>query len=223
MKITYYNHATVKIENEKYSIIVDPFFKGNGYDKPLDTIGKIDFILVTHGHFDHIGDTIELAKLNNALVISNPEIVSYVGSFGVNTMPIQPGSFISTEFGRLKATIASHTSSIDTENGKIYGGIALGYIIEMDNKKVYHAGDTGLLYDMILLKEENIDLAILPIGGHFTMGINEAKKAIEFIEPKIIMPIHFNTFPVIQENPYKLKEMTDKEVKVLSFNESFEL
>ncbi len=223
MKITYYGHAAVKIENEQYSVLVDPFFRGRGDEEGLKSLGKVDFILVTHGHYDHLGDAIEIAKEKNAVVVSNPEIAGYVGSFGIECIGFQPTGWIKMPFGRLKATNALHTSGINTDHGTLYGGLAFGYVIEMDGKKVYHAGDTGLMADMQLLKREQVDLAILPIGGFYTMDIEEALRAIDFIEPAGVLPIHYNTFGAIEQDPCRLKEKSPVPVTILGNGESMEL
>ncbi|MDP3387844.1 MAG: metal-dependent hydrolase, partial [Eubacteriales bacterium] len=161
MKITYHGHSVVMMEDKEFKAIIDPFITGNGLcDITVDDISELSHIFVTHGHGDHIGDTVALAKKTGALVIANHEISAYLTSKGVERIhAMHLGGRTTFDFGVVKMTNAVHGSGI-TDNGRmIEGGNPGGYIIEVNNNKIYHAGDTGLTYDMKLLEDEHIDLA----------------------------------------------------------------
>jgi L-ascorbate metabolism protein UlaG (beta-lactamase superfamily) len=201
-KLTYLSHAAFLVETDGYKIAIDPFLTGN----PLATVKpqevKCNFILITHGHGDHIGDTVDIAKRNTATVISNYEIATWCGEQGLNVHPLHIGGGHDFPFGRIKLTIAHHGSGYQTDNGFVYMGNPAGALIMVEGKTVYHAGDTGLFYDMKLIGEMNsIDVALLPIGDNFTMGIDDAVKATEFLNPKLAIPMHYKTFDVIDVNP----------------------
>ncbi|SHH29870.1 metal-dependent hydrolase [Tepidibacter thalassicus] len=207
MKIKFLGHSTFFIHTDNFNILIDPYIKDNPKCPiPLNDIPKIDYILVTHGHSDHLGDTALLSKKYNSTVICNFEIYLYLSKYNIKCKPMHIGGKISLEFGKVKMTPALHGSGICEGTHIIYGGNPCGFLLEIQNKKIYHAGDTGLTMDMNLLKDENIDIALLPIGGTFTMDIEDCLKAIDFIKPKIVVPMHYDTFEVIKANPNELKE-----------------
>jgi len=223
MKLKYLSHSAFYIENGDFKALVDPFLNGNpnAKSKPSD-FTNISHIFVTHGHGDHLGDTIEIAKKNNSTVITNFEIAAFLGEKEVNAHPMHIGGRTKFDFGTVKMTPALHGSGIQTSTGMLYGGNPCGFVIKICGKKIYHAGDTGLTMDMKLLESENIDLAILPIGGNFTMDIDDAVRAVEFIKPKKVIPIHYDTFPIIQASPQEFKEkVNDVEVIILEADEEF--
>ena len=197
--VTYLGHSAFLVEGSKAKLVIDPFLSGNpnAPKKPEDI--KVDWILLTHGHGDHFGDTIEIAKANNATVIAPFELAGYCEQQGLNVHPMHIGGGFDYPFGRVKLTIAHHGSA--TPDGT-YTGNPCGFLITMDGKTLYHSGDTGLFYDMKLIGEMNdIDLALLPIGDNFTMGIKDAVKAAEFLQAGLTVPMHYNTFDVIQTEP----------------------
>ena len=224
MKITYLGQSALIIEEGDFKGIIDPFISGNELSTAkVEDITGITHILVTHGHDDHIGDTEEIAKANDPLIITNAEISDYLESKGLRTHSMHIGGSYNFDFGKVKLTPALHGSAINTENGKIDGGNPCGFLIEVNGKKIYHAGDTGLTVDMQLLKQENIDVALLPIGGNYTMDIDDAVRAVEMIIPRVTIPIHFNTFEVIKANPLEFKEKNKvSETKILEIGESYE-
>ncbi|MCD6163304.1 MAG: metal-dependent hydrolase [candidate division Zixibacteria bacterium] len=201
LKLTFIGHSCFLLDDGKYKVVIDPFITGNPMAKISADDLKVDFILVTHGHGDHFGDAINLAKKNNAAVISNFELASYCESKGVkNTAGLHIGGGAEFPFGSVKLTIAHHGSTLGADMG--YGGNPVGFIIRMAGKVVYHAGDTGLFLDMKLIGEmDKIDMALLPIGGYFTMDANDAAKAVEFLNPKKAIPMHYNTFPPVKADP----------------------
>ena len=196
--LTWYGHATLGLETGGYQILIDPFFSGN----PAATISadkvKADFILVTHGHGDHLGDTLEIARRTGALVISNHEIAGWLGQQGLKTHGQHLGGGHMHPFGYLKLTLALHGS--DLPDGS-YGGNPAGMLLTTnDGKKVYMAGDTGLFGDMKLIGEEGLDMAVIPIGDNYTMGPDDALRAVKFLNPKVVIPIHFGTWGLIEQN-----------------------
>ncbi len=209
VKITWYSHACFLIESHQARLLIDPFISGN----PLSTIKPdaidADYILVSHGHGDHLGDTVEIAKRTGATVISNYEIQTWLANQGIeNTHPQHIGGGFDYPWGRVKLTIAQHGSALPDGS---YGGNPCGFLFYLEGKKIYHACDTGLFYDMKLIGEEGIDLAILPIGDNFTMGPDDALRAVKLVEPKHVIPIHYDTFDVIKQDPHAWAERVQKE------------
>jgi L-ascorbate metabolism protein UlaG (beta-lactamase superfamily) len=180
-------------------LLTDPFLEGN----PLADIGpnevEADYILVSHGHGDHVGDTVQIAKRTGAMTISNFEIQSWLQGQGVeNAHPLHIGGGYDFPFGRVKLTIAHHGSALPDGS---YGGNPAGFLLTLEGKRIYHACDTGLFYDMKLIGEGGLDVAILPIGDNFTMGPEDALRAVKLLVPKVVIPIHYDTFEVIQQDP----------------------
>jgi L-ascorbate metabolism protein UlaG (beta-lactamase superfamily) len=197
--LTWYGHATLGLETGGYKLLIDPFFSGNpaATVKP-DTVSA-DYILVTHGHGDHVGDTVAIAKRTGATAISNAEISGWLSKQGVKeTYPQHIGGGHKYLFGYLKLTMALHGSALpDGSNG----GNPAGFLLTTnDGKKIYMAGDTGLFGDMKLIGEEGLDLAVIPIGDNFTMGPADALRAVKMLAPKTVIPIHFSTWDVIQQD-----------------------
>lgn len=203
VKVTFIGHSCFLLESGKHRILIDPFITGNPVAIIDESQKNIDFLLISHGHGDHLGDAIELAKKTGATIISNFEIATYCGEQGVkNVHPLHIGGGNRFAFGSVKLTIAHHGSTLgDTMR---YGGSPAGFIIRTDGKIIYHAGDTGLFLDMKLIGElDKIDLALLPVGGNFTMDIADAVKAVEFLRPRKAVPMHYNTFGLIAADPVK--------------------
>ena len=209
IKITWYSHACFLIETDQTRLLTDPFLT----DNPLATAKadeiETDYILVSHGHGDHLGDTISIANRTGATVVSNYEIQSWLANQGVeNTHPQHIGGGFDYPWGRVKLTIAQHGSMLPDGS---YGGNPCGFLFYIEDKKIYHACDTGLFYDMKLIGEEGIDLAILPIGDNFTMGPDDALRAVKLIEPAQVIPIHYDTFDIIKQYPDAWAAKVEKE------------
>ena len=225
MKLKYFGHSAFQITtNTGVTILIDPFLDYN----PLSPVKSIDvnadFIVLTHGHGDHVGDGLEIGKRCNSLFICVNELAEWIKSKGLNAHNMHIGGAHNFEFGRIKFTIAHH-GSLTPDNQ--YAGEASGVLITIDDKIIYHTGDTGLFYDMKLIGEINkIDYMLLPIGDNFTMGITDAVKAVEFVNPKIAIPIHYNTFPVINSDPQEFKKQLEdigKNCRIMNFGEEIEL
>ncbi len=226
MKVSYHGHSVVKIETDDKVILIDPFITGNPLTNLIVAEEKPDVIIVTHGHGDHLGDTIELAQKNNSLVIGTYELANYVSWKGINTHGLSIGGSYEFDFGRVKLTPAIHGTGLITENQEIiYLGMPAGVLVMMEGKTIYHAGDTALFSDMKLIGDRYpIDLAFLPIGDNFTMDPQDAALAAKFLQAKKVVPVHYNTFPPIVQDPQKFVEMLEPgQGLVLKPNESIEL
>jgi L-ascorbate metabolism protein UlaG (beta-lactamase superfamily) len=198
-RVRWLGHACLLFESDGRHILVDPFLTGNpaAAEKPESV--PADFILVSHGHGDHVGDAVAIARRTGATAIANYEISLWLEKQGVKKVHGQQhGGGYTHPFGRVKLTLAFHGSALPDGT---YGGNPCGFLISFnDGKKVYAAGDTGLFGDMRLIGEEGIDLAILPIGDNYTMGPDDALRAVKMIQPKKVLPIHYNTWPVIAQD-----------------------
>ncbi|WP_227936606.1 metal-dependent hydrolase [Alkalihalobacillus deserti] len=227
MKISYHGHSVVYIETQGTKLIIDPFLTGNGLTDLDPSEVKVDVILLTHGHNDHVGDTVALAKSNDALVIAPFELSTYLSWQGVRTHPMHIGGSHQFDFGTVKLTQAFHGSSytIEEEQKIVYTGMPAGLLFTAEGKTIFHAGDTALFSDMKLIGERNtIDLAFLPIGDNFTMGPEDAAIAAEWLQAKRVVPIHYNTFPVIEQDPVEFAEnLSGKKGLALKVGESIDL
>lgn len=200
MKLRYFGHSAFALEDERGKVIlIDPYLDQNPLSlvKSLDV--RADYIVLTHAHGDHLGDAFAIAKRTEPLFICVAELAKYVSAKGFRAHSMQIGGAHDFDFGKLKLTIAQHGSM--TPEGQ-YAGLAAGVLLFIDGKCIYHTGDTGLFLDMKLIGEMNdIDCMLLPIGDNYTMGIRDAVKALEFVRPKLAIPMHYNTFDVIKTDP----------------------
>jgi len=225
MKITFYGHASLGIEVGGKHILVDPFITGNPQAAAIDiNTLKADYILLTHAHGDHVLDVEAIATRTNAVIVSNAEITSYYAKLGFNAHPMNHGGSWKFDFGKVKYVNAIHSSSFP--NGA-YGGNPGGFVIEGEHKNIYIAGDTALTYDMKLIPlRTKLDLAILPIGNNFTMDVEDAIIASDFVECDKILGYHFDTFGYIEINHEDaIRKFFDKgkDLMLLGIGESIEL
>jgi L-ascorbate metabolism protein UlaG (beta-lactamase superfamily) len=198
-KLTWLGHSAFLVETNGHTLLIDPFLTGNPMASGSPEDFSPDHILVTHGHEDHLGDTVAIAKRTGATVVSNFEIVTYLQTkHGLqNVHPQHIGGAADYPWGRLKLTHALHGSALPDGS---YGGNPAGLLLYLPGAKIYHAGDTGLFGDMALIGEEGIDLAILPVGDNFTMGPDDALRALKLIKPAKVIPIHYDTFDIIKQD-----------------------
>ncbi len=226
MKITFLGHATLSLHIKGIHIIIDPFITGNPLARDIVDIDslKADYILVTHAHQDHMADVEMLATKTDAVVVSNYEIASYFGNKGIDFHPMNHGGSWEFEFGTLKYVPAIHTSSFPDGS---YGGQPGGFIIKGEKKNIYIAGDTSLTMDMKLIPMfTKLDLAVLPIGDNFTMGIEEAIVASDFVDCDKILGYHYDTFGFIEIDHEQAKKRffdAGKDLMLLDIGESLEL
>ena len=211
-RLQWLGHACLLIESDGQRVLIDPFLTGNPAAAKKAGEVEADFILVSHGHGDHVGDTIAIAKRTGATVICNYEISEWLQDHGLDRVHGQQhGGGFNHPFGRVKLTLAFHGSALPDGS---YGGNPAGFLITFnDGKKVYDAADTGLFGDMRLIGEEGIDLAILPIGDNYTMGPDDALRAVKLIHPKKVIPIHYNTWPLIAQDANAWADRVRKETK----------
>jgi L-ascorbate metabolism protein UlaG (beta-lactamase superfamily) len=221
MKLKYLSHSAFQITTENGKVIlIDPFLDGNPNSPVKSKDVKADYIVVTHAHGDHLGDAFNIAKHSKTTFICVNELANYCKEKGFNAHNMHIGGQHSFDFGTVKFTIAHHGSQ--TPDNK-YAGEPAGVILSIEGKNIYHTGDTGLFYDMKLIGEMNpIDYMLLPIGDNFTMGITDAVKAVELANPKVCIPMHYNTFPVIEADPEEFKqkiEAAGQKCYVMKFGE----
>ena len=223
-KFIWYGHATHGLETGGHKLVIDPFFSGNPAASTTPEAVEADFILVSHGHGDHVGDAIDIAKRTGALVISNAEIAGWFNGQDVKAHGQHLGGGYKHPFGYLKLTLALHGSGLPDGS---YGGNPCGFLLTTnDGKKVYFAQDTGLFGDMKLIGEEGIDLAVIPIGDNYTMGPDDALRAVKMLHPKTVVPMHYSTWDLIKQDPdawaARVKKETNSKVVVLKPGESLE-
>ena len=200
-KLTFYGHATFGLETDDGTrLVIDPFFGDNpACDVSVDDVAA-DFILLTHGHFDHVADAIPLSERTGATIIASYEIAAYMEEKGRPASPQHIGGGVEYPFGHVKMTPALHGGKLDLPGGEKFTTMAGGFLITLvGGQRFYHAGDTSLMTDMQLL-DGLVDVAVLPIGDRFTMGPADAVRAIDFIEPKVVIPCHYDTWPPIEQD-----------------------
>ncbi len=226
MKITWLGHSAFVIEDNEKKVLVDPFITGNDASpvKPDDL--EADLIAVTHGHGDHLGDAVFISKRKNIPVVAIYELAEYINSKGATGIGMNFGGTYEQNGIRLSMVPALHSSGISESGFSYDGGIPAGFVIDINGKKVYHAGDTGLFGDMKIIGEiYRPDVALLPVGGLFTMDTRLAAIAAKWIKPRYVIPMHYNTWPPINANPEEMKEPLEKEgikLIILKPGESFE-
>lgn len=224
MKLKYFSHSAFQIttDNNK-NILIDPFLDDNPNSPVKSKDVTADYIILSHAHGDHLGDTFKIAGQHTIIICVN-ELANYCISKGFKAHNMHIGGGYDFDFGRVKFTIAHHGSK--TPSGE-YAGEPAGIILTINNKTIYHTGDTALFYDMKLIGEMNkIDYMMLPIGDNFTMGIKDAVKAVELVNPGLAIPIHYNTFPVIKADPEDFKRKVEEKgykCRVMKFGEEIEL
>lgn len=195
-------HVCFTIADDKYKVIIDPFLNGNPQATTTPDKIKVDGILATHGHSDHLGDSIEISKLTGAVVVAPYELAMYCKRYGAKVHPMHIGGSWNFDFGWVKLVQTFHGSAIVSDDAIEYVGAACGFLVTMSGKTIYHAGDTCLFSDMKLIGDRHpIDVALIPIGDNFTMGIDDAVEATRFLHPKMVIPMHYDTNEYIKADP----------------------
>jgi L-ascorbate metabolism protein UlaG (beta-lactamase superfamily) len=215
-RLHYHGHSTFTLTTDDGTrIVIDPWFDENPVsDVKADEVDDVDFILCTHGHFDHFADAIPLAKRTGATLVSTFEIVSFVQTQGVEKAhPLHIGGGFNFPFGYVKMTAALHGGQVAGDDEGAFTTVPGGFWMDLNGKRLYHAGDTALLMDMQLLRGK-VDVALLPIGDNFTMGPEDAVRAVEFIRPKTVIPIHYNTFDMIAQDPEAFRRQVGELARV---------
>jgi L-ascorbate metabolism protein UlaG (beta-lactamase superfamily) len=206
-KLTYHGHSCFVLEHGRKRIAIDPFLTGNPKaDLEAAELPKLDAILLTHGHGDHLGDAVPLAKRDRATVVAPYELALFCADQGApNVHPMHIGGARDFPFGRVKLVVAFHGGMVEGDDAGKFTTFPCGYVVTLGGKSVYHTGDTALTLEMQLL-EGRVDVMLLPIGDNFTMGIEDAVRAVSFVKPKVVIPMHWGTFPVIDADPQAFKK-----------------
>ena len=221
--ITWHGHSTFSMRVNGYDLLIDPFFSGNPSAKTKAEDVAADFILLTHGHGDHVGDTLAIAKRTGAQVIGNFEVGNWIMGQGYENVHQQHiGGGFTHPFGHLKLTIAFHGSSMPDGS---YGGMPGGLLLTSEGKRIYNAGDTALYSDMALIGQGGLDLAVLPIGDNYTMGPEDGLTAVTLLKPKAVIPCHYNTWPLLAVDAPAWKAQveaeTDSKVVIPAVDEAY--
>jgi len=225
VKATFHGHACFLLEGDGKRVVIDPFLTGN----PAAVIGpdglpKLDGILLTHGHGDHLGDAVALAKRDTATIVATAELANFCGDQGATAHAMHIGGAHQFSFGRVKLVPAFHGGRVDGDPTGKYTTNPCGVVVTIHGKTVYHTGDTGLTLEMQLL-EGRVDLMLVPIGDSYTMGVEDAVRAVAFVKPKIVIPMHYNTWDVIRADPraFQRDVGTQAQVVILAPGESYQL
>ena len=225
--VRYLGHSCFLVTTPKAKVLMDPFLTGNPMAAVKAEDVECDFILVSHAHIDHYGDAVAIAKRTGATIIASYEVALHAGAQGAKVHPMGCGGGRSFSFGRVQLTIAHHTSSVDGPSGVVSVGAPVGFLIQAEGKTIYFAGDTALTMEMELLGRRNqIDLALLPIGDNFTMGPIDAAEAARMLRAKLTVPMHYNTFEMIQIDPQVFVKEAGKhgcKAKVMSVGSNLEI
>jgi L-ascorbate metabolism protein UlaG (beta-lactamase superfamily) len=225
-RLTWHGHATFTLETDGgRRILFDPFLNDNPKsDIRVEDVAELDFVLCSHGHFDHFADAIDVCRRTGATLVGTFELVAFAQSRGVEHVHgMNVGGGHHFDFGYLKLTPAVHSGTVDGDDEGRYTTLAHGFLIDMDGKRLYHAGDTALIMEMQLLKGQ-VDVALLPIGDNFTMGPGDAARAVGFIEPGVVIPMHYDTWDLIAQDPEEFRSLVGgaADVVVLKPGQSYE-
>lgn len=202
MKLHWYGHSCFLLETGAHRLLFDPWLSGNPLAPVRADKVECDFILCSHAHGDHVADALDIARKNHAVIIAPFELAEYFAAQGISIEDLMPGGAVNLPFGRVKATPALHSSVLDLGPGpNLPMGTPVGFLVSAEGRNLYHAGDTGLFSDMRLIGKAGLDVALIPIGDRYTMGIDDAVEALDLLAPRLAVPMHFNTSEKIAVNP----------------------
>ncbi|MBI5967004.1 MAG: metal-dependent hydrolase [Deltaproteobacteria bacterium] len=212
MEVTFYGHACFSLRQEKTNILIDPWLRQNPMVKEFPADLKPNLILVTHGHADHLGDAVEIAKAADCPILSTPEVGYHCAKGGANILAGHLGGTVRFDFGQVTFVPAWHSSSVTIGEERVYAGNPCGFIIKFYGLRFYHAGDTSLFLDMKLIGERHsLDYAFLPIGGLYTMDPEDALEAVKFLQPRTVIPMHYNTWDRVAQNAEEFKAAVERQ------------
>lgn len=200
MRLTWFGHSCFLLETATHRLVLDPFLDDNPRSPVKAADVACDFVLCSHGHEDHCADAVALARRCDATIVAPYELAEFFAAQGARTHALNPGGGHDFPFGRVKLTPAIHSSSFETGGQRVYLGEPCGLLVRADGRTVFHAGDTALFTDLRLVGRERPDVALLPIGDNFTMGPDDALAALDLLRPRLALPMHYNTWPVIAQD-----------------------
>jgi L-ascorbate metabolism protein UlaG (beta-lactamase superfamily) len=203
MNLTYFGHSCFLLALPEVRIVIDPFLSENPHGAVDPATVPCDYVLCTHAHEDHICNALDLARLHHATLVAPFELANHFAAQGAKTIDLMPGGGVDFPWGRIQMTPAIHSSALELPNGENRAmGVASGYLIRAAGRTLYHAGDTALFGDMTLIGRHGLDLALLPIGDRYTMGPGDALEALNLLQPRLTVPMHYNTFEPIRTDPH---------------------
>lgn len=227
MRLTYFGHSTFRVEIAGRRLVFDPFLRANPHGSVDPATVPCDYVLCSHAHEDHIADALNLAKLHGATIVAPFELANHFAYLGAKTLDLMPGGGVDLPWGRIQMTPAIHSSALELPDGENRAmGVPAGYIVRAGDQSLYHAGDTALFGDMKLIGRHGLDLALLPIGDFYTMGPADAVEALNLLRPKLAVPMHYNTFPPIRQDPQAFAARAEKsglKVRVMRAAEVLEI
>ncbi|HKW39784.1 MAG TPA: metal-dependent hydrolase [Gemmatimonadales bacterium] len=215
LTLTFHGHACFVLEARGRRLIIDPFLTGNpAADIPLARLPKVDAVVLSHGHGDHLGDAIPIAQRDGATIVATAELARFCDQRGATVHAMHIGGAHEFPFGRVKLVPAFHGGAVEGDTTGQFTTNPCGVLVTMDGRSIYHCGDTGLTVEMQLLAGR-VDAMLVPIGDNYTMGIEDAARAVEMVQPRTVIPMHYNTWDVIKADPMEFKQRVGKGARVI--------